>query len=183
MATASSFGRGLIAPLVAGLERAGISGALCGSAGFVLGLAAAALVVLHLTLAAFLVFVASRLLMFLSAFRAHSADRRVSTMLGVFEPIALAAMPFAFGLADPGHGPAALFLLFALIAVFAGMRADRSPAGTATEGMPFRIAVSIALAICCLKAEWFGLVAYALGITAFLASGVALASAVLDRDR
>ncbi len=81
--------------------------------------------------------------------------------------IALAGVPFAFALADPGRAVAATFLLFGFVAVCA-----TSPG--ALEWRARSVCV-VAFAFACLFPQGFSIIAYLLGVACFVVAGARVA--------
>jgi hypothetical protein len=170
----------VFAPLARAMARTGLSPSILSGLGFVAALAGAAGLIVHAPVPAACLFVAGRLALQLTHAAAVASGRSWGTAhrLDVFDQVTLAAMAFAFGLADPAGAPAALFLLFALIAAFSAWPRDER--GAARD--IFTLAVSLGFVVACIVPGWFGLIAYAGGIVAFLLCGVAFASSVLDLE-
>lgn len=81
-------------------------------------------------------------------------------------PLGLMLPPFGFALADPSRALAAMFLTFAL-AVLAVLGRGHVSAVTWL--------VAVALLLSCILPDYFSLLAYLIGITAFVAAGQGIA--------
>jgi phosphatidylglycerophosphate synthase len=107
----------------------------------------------------------------------------------VFDTMFFASVPFAFGLANPEHAVAASFVIFG--AMTAGAAAWLFMAFAQRSGqasMPFASIVEsltmvLGFAIACVVPQWFSIVAYVLGVTAFILAGIRIAAAVNTFDK
>jgi hypothetical protein len=86
-------------------------------------------------------------------------------LAAILAAIALASLPFAFSLADPSRALASCFALFGFVAFVAVRRVDALA----------ELACAILFALACAMPGWFSLIAYALGIACFAATGATLA--------
>jgi len=83
----------------------------------------------------------------------------------ILAAIALASLPFAFALADPSRALASCFALFGFVAFVSVRRVDALA----------ELVCTILFAAACAMPGWFSLIAYALGIASFAATGATLA--------
>jgi phosphatidylglycerophosphate synthase len=163
--------------------------------GFVLGLAATALIVAHLYLPAALVLLASR---FCDGLDGAIARQTRLTDLGGFLDIVLdfivyAAVVFGFALADPAANalaaaflttsfmaPAATFLAYAIFAAKHGITTDIRGSkslyylGGLTEGTE----TILCLMLMCLFPAWFSTIAVVYGVMCWITAGTRIAAAV-----
>jgi phosphatidylglycerophosphate synthase len=163
--------------------------------GFVLGLAATALIVAHLYLPAALVLLASR---FCDGLDGAIARQTRLTDLGGFLDIVLdfivyAAVVFGFALADPTANalaaaflttsfmaPAATFLAYAIFAAKHGITTDIRGSkslyylGGLTEGTE----TILCLMLMCLFPAWFSTIAVVYGVMCWITAGTRIAAAV-----
>jgi hypothetical protein len=108
-----------------------------------------------------------------------NADGRWRDLSNTFDLIVLAGMPFAFALADPSRAIAACFLLFAIVTtVAASLFAQHLPRLETTD----RLVGVAALVVACVMPQWFSLIAYAVGLAAFIAAGMRVSLALSRSD-
>ncbi len=138
--------------------------------GFLVGAGAAACLAAHLYLAALALFLINR-----ASIVATLSVGDVARVRRALAAIALAAMPFGFALADMTHAMAASFLLV-------GLLAETAVAHTGDDGSNrlFGLAAALALAIACIRPDWFGVVAYTVGVSGFVAAGFCLGTSFKD---
>jgi phosphatidylglycerophosphate synthase len=172
-----------LARMAAGLIALGVSADALTVAGFVLGLAALPdIATRHYWTGLALIFL-SRLF---DGLDGAVARRTRSTELGAYLDAALdfildASVPFAFALADPGRALAALFLLFGFVAsgsTFLAFAATRRGPAAGPVGLSDASQTTIAFALACVFPDWFGVVAYVLGVSCFVTAGARVAAAV-----
>lgn len=164
-------------------------------AGFLLGLAAAALVASQLYLVALVVWLVSRLCDGLDG--AIARQTRL-TDLGGFLDISLdfivyAAMVFGFALADPAGnalaaaflttsfmGPVATFLAYAIFAAKHGITTDirGSKSLYYLGGLAEGTETILCLGLMCIFPAWFSLIAVVYGIMCWITAGTRIATAV-----
>lgn len=105
-----------------------------------------------------------------------NADARWRDLSQTFDLIVLAGVPFAFALADPSRAIAACFLLFGVVAtVSASLFAQHLHRIDTVD----RLAGIAAFVVACLTPQWFSPIAYAIGLTAFIAAGMRVSLALL----
>lgn len=114
----------------------------------------------------------SRALAAISPTAAKTSDVDLESALDV---IFLASIPFAFALNDPASALSASLLLFALIAAGAASLFANSARALATLDVAICIA---AFVLCCVRPDWFALIAYMLSVFCFVAAGARIALAV-----
>ena len=164
-------------------------------AGFLLGLAAAALVASQLYLVALVVWLVSR---FCDGMDGAIARQTRLTDLGGFLDISLdfivyAAMVFGFALADPGAnalaaaflttsfmGPVATFLAYAIFAAKHGITTDirGSKSLYYLGGLAEGAETILCLALMCIFPAWFSPIAVVYGIMCWITAGTRIATAV-----
>jgi hypothetical protein len=135
-------------------------------------------------LAGFAFFAFGRTLQAASSSAAAGSAVHIVAINKTLSPIAIALMPFGFALADPARALSALFLVLGLLvsAVSTGASHLAGPRDHSLEIMLFAAAM-LGIAVACLIPSWFGIVAYAVGIFAFVQSGISFASAFVETDR
>jgi len=111
----------------------------------------------------------------LMAVAGTGASARVAELSSAFALIVLAGLPFAFALNDPARALAAIFLMFGMTAAGAASLFANAGRGLARTDTALCIC---AFAFACLLPVWFSLVAYALGLSCFMAAGARIALAV-----
>ena len=174
----------LVAPLAAGLARLGVSPAVTAIVGFIAALASSGCVASRHYLAGFVFFALGRTLQAVSSIAAADSAAHIVAMNRTLSPIAIALMPFGFALADPARALAALFLLLGLLVSSASTRSPHV-AGWRERNLEVVLfaAATVGIAAVCVAPSWFGIMAYGLGIFAFVQSGVSFASAFAEPDR
>ncbi|HVU19310.1 MAG TPA: hypothetical protein VHE09_01160 [Rhizomicrobium sp.] len=112
----------------------------------------------------------------LSAIGRANASAQVAASSIAFDVIVLAAVPFAFALADPTRALAAVFVLFAMVAAGAAalLANDERKLTPVDEAV-----CASAFALACMFPTWFGLIAYVLGLLGFIAAGSRFALALV----
>jgi phosphatidylglycerophosphate synthase len=143
-------------------------------AAFVAGLAAVAGIAYGHYLAGLGLLALNRLLYGLDGAVARATGARSSAALGVtLDTIVLTGIPLGFALADPSRAIAAAFLICAL----AGASAARI-ATAPRDGTDFieNAAVFLAFVCACVLPDRFSIVAYVLGVLAFIAAGARVAA-------
>ncbi|HWA02574.1 MAG TPA: hypothetical protein VG819_03500 [Rhizomicrobium sp.] len=124
------------------------------------------------------VFIAvSRLFVFAGSEGTGGRDIARAASLDLF---ALASIPFAFALYDPGSGVAAALLLFAMIAAASASLFADPARGIAERD---RLICAAAFVLACIRREWFALLAYLLALLCFAGAGSRLAAALLRGGR
>ena len=107
--------------------------------------------------------------------RATTPPRSSGALEAALETIVVTGVPLGFALADPSHAIAATFLACALAGASAARIASAVRSGLDLVESAVLFA---AFALACLLPERFSLVAYVLGVLAFIAMGVRVASAM-----
>ncbi len=172
-----------LARVAAALAAFGVSADALTVAGFVIGLAAVPEIATRHYWAGLALILFSRLL---DGLDGAVARRTSPTELGAYLDAALdfifyASVPFAFALADPSRALAAVFLLFGLIASGSTCLALATARRRIATGPVDLIEATLTLAaftLACLFPDWFGLIAYALGVACFVTAGSRIAVAV-----
>lgn len=103
------------------------------------------------------------------------AGAREQGLIGAFEMIFLASIPFAFAIGDPPSALSATLLLFALIAAGAASLFANEARALARGDVVVCVA---AFALACLRPQWFALIAYTLALFCFIAAGARIAFAL-----
>ncbi|HWU26268.1 MAG TPA: hypothetical protein VN154_07685 [Rhizomicrobium sp.] len=139
-------------------------------AGFVSGICAVASIAAHLYLLGLVLFLLNRVSIVVPS------KENVALARHALGAMALAGIPFGFVLADARNALAGSFLVIGLLAQNAGARAGKGDGAVALFGW---VSV-IALALACITPDWFGILAYGLGVFGFAAGGYALAISFED---
>ena len=127
---------------------------------FSVGLAAVALIALHLYWVGLAAFLTSRIVWSLA-----THGRGTFAAAPVLEAVNFAGIPFGFALADPAVALAAVLMMFALSAQATGKL--KFGAGWVASAE-----LSVAFAIACIFPGRFGLVAYIASVLCFVSAGV-----------
>lgn len=156
-------------------EQFGVSPHALLALGFVLNLGAAAAVVLHANVFAF-VFLAFGIVLMEYSIRHLSATVQPYG-LGL-SAVGLAIIVFGFALADISHALAACFLVLGLLAervmrIASGTEAMRADAARSSL---FEFVVSLSLALACIWPNAFGLASYVCGALGFILAGLVVAA-------
>jgi hypothetical protein len=166
------------------LARAGESGPALVWCGFGLGLAAAVCVGLHHSLWGLAPFLLSQLLFAVAELRPQLTyiENQTRYLKQILQPIALAALPFAFALADPARALSATFFLCALVAYQCALLAQGlSWPHAKRANIVFSIASLLGFVFACALPDRFSVVAYVLGVLGFVAAGLSLASGLAEQ--
>jgi hypothetical protein len=144
-------------------------------AAFVLGLAAIADIAYGHSWLGLALFALNRVLVVVASAMARAAQGSPRALEAALETLVVTGIPFGFALADPSRAIAAIFLVCAL----AGASAARiATAARSRLDLVESATLFIAFAVACLLPERFSLVAYVLGVAAFIATGARVASAI-----
>jgi len=148
-------------------------------AGFAFGLGAAVSVAAHFYLLGLALFGANRILLGVAIADARPA--RLAVVGRIFDIVAMASMPFAFALADPGRALAASFQLFGYAAACSGSPTKAKSSRGSAEFW-FAISMILGIALACLRPDWFSVVAYVVGALGFVVAGSAIAAVLTEID-
>ena len=176
------------------LSRLGAHANLITVAGFLIGLSAIPAIATHRYMLALAFIVANRMF---DAMDGAVARQNTPGPLGQFLDMTLdliffAGLPFAFALADPTRGLAAAFFVFGILASGASslaltvvaeeQGAGVSPRGYTALGYLARLMEDgeffLGFALACIVPQWFGVIAYIVGILCFITAGARIAYAV-----
>ena len=160
----------VIAPARARLGARGLGTGLLAALALSLGVAAAVAVTLHAYLLGLALFALGR----------AAALIGYTPALSTFDLAAYGALAFGFALAEPDRALASSFAMFGfvILAVSRLAFARNRPPLPRTSLIASAIAF-VALALACVRPDYFSLVAYAGGLACFLLAGVLAASAVV----
>ena len=117
--------------------------------------------------------------LFCAAVGRTGSDVRWRDLSAAFDLIVLAGVPFGFALADPSRALAASFVLFGIVAaVAASLFADVTRKLNAAD---CGICI-LAFLLACAMPPWFSLIAYVMGLAAFIAAGMRVSLALTRSD-
>lgn len=105
-----------------------------------------------------------------------STPARWQDLSQTFDLIVLAGLPFGFALADPARAIAACFLMFGMIATVAASLFAQHLHRLDVIDRSVCIAL---LLLACAMPPWFSLIAYILGLAAFVAAGARISLAAV----
>jgi hypothetical protein len=155
--------------LTAVARRFTLNATACAFASFAVGLAALPAIAMQAYFPGLALVLLSRPISGLAAAAARQSGSAV--LVGVFDSVFFAGLPFAFVLADPSRALASVFLMFGLAASSASFFAFPQARGWIGN---FELVIGVALA--CVFPDRFALVAYGLGILCFVAAGARIAA-------
>jgi phosphatidylglycerophosphate synthase len=112
--------------------------------------------------------------------RASQVTDRGAYLDAIGDALLFAGVPFGFALAGPERAVAAVFLLFGMTVLGSASwtLAERRGASLETFGPTTGALMTLAYAFACLLPGWFSIVAYILGLAAFILTGRRVATAV-----
>jgi len=164
--------RSVIAPARERLDALGIGAGILAALTLSFGIAAAVAVALHAYVPGLALFVLSRA----AALIGYPEVSKLST----FDLVVYAALAFGFALAEPERALAASFLMFGLVLLAVSRLAFASKNPPSPRASLAAVAVVfVAVALACIRPDYFNLVAYIGGLVCFPVAGMFAASAIV----